>query len=209
MLARKEVHLKSTNGQEFHGIKHLTELVVDELSLLPFSAENIEFHWKSENRNNQWIVVSPGVGMTLDLPERYKIYRGNFPSADAFLQNEAFRDRLPRFDIGIASTPDELDSCIRPVMEHERSLVRPRGAILWKGPAGNNPLLQYLNSGKLVRTSRCGDFRQAVQILEENRDILSLMERHIITHEFPANKLAQAFEMAKSAGSVKVIIKHT
>jgi threonine dehydrogenase-like Zn-dependent dehydrogenase len=207
MLARKEVHLKSTSGQEFHGIRHLTELVVDELSLLPFSTENLEFHWNGENRNNQWVFISPEVALH-DLPEHFKTYRGDFPSADSFLQREDFRDRLPRFDISIASSTQELDGCIRPVSEHERSLIRPRGAILWKGPSGNNPLLDYLNSGKLVRTSRCGDFREAIQILEENSDILSLMERHIISHEFPANKLAQAFEMAKSAESIKVIIKH-
>jgi threonine dehydrogenase-like Zn-dependent dehydrogenase len=207
MLARKEVHLKSTHGQEFHGIRHLTELVVDELSLIPYSIQNLDFHWENENRHNHWVLVSPGVEIH-EMPDRYKIYRGNFPSALSFLQSEAFRDRLPCFDIGIASSTGEIDNCIRPVMEHERSLVRPRGAIVWKGPSGNNPLLHFLNSGKIVRTSRCGDFRHAIRILEENRDILSLMEQHIITHEFPASSLAQAFEMAQSPEAIKVIIKH-
>ena len=38
-LARREVHVKSTTGRETFGLRHLTEFVVDELSLAPLGAQ--------------------------------------------------------------------------------------------------------------------------------------------------------------------------
>ena len=43
-LARREVHLKSTHGQPACGLAHLTELVVDELSIEPFPADQPPAH---------------------------------------------------------------------------------------------------------------------------------------------------------------------
>lgn len=206
-LARREVHLKSTSGQQFHGLGHLTELVVDELSLLPFSPDSLDFHWDNEDRVNEWIYGTPGTG-DIVIPDRYKTYRGDAASAEALLTSEAFRGRLPRFDLALASSLDEIDSCIRPNAGHERSLVRPRGAIMVTGNADNNPLLAFLETGGRVRSSRCGNLRLAVQELRQNSRLASLMEKNIITHEFPASRLPEAYEMAKKGPSIKVIIRH-
>ena len=40
-LTRRIVHLKSTNGQTVLGMRHLTEMVVDEIVLLPYSEVNL------------------------------------------------------------------------------------------------------------------------------------------------------------------------
>ncbi|MGH7149420.1 MAG: hypothetical protein ACREIU_01915, partial [Planctomycetota bacterium] len=39
-LARREVHVKSTTGRETFGLRHLTEFVVDELSLAPLRGQS-------------------------------------------------------------------------------------------------------------------------------------------------------------------------
>ncbi len=59
-MARREVHLKSTHGKPFFGLKHLTELVVDELSILPYSKDALEFKWEHEKRKNETVYCAPG-----------------------------------------------------------------------------------------------------------------------------------------------------
>jgi threonine dehydrogenase-like Zn-dependent dehydrogenase len=206
-LARREVHLKSTSGRRFHGMRHLTGLVVDELSLLPPGPDSLDFHWDNEDRVNEWVYVAPGAG-GFDLPARYRAHRGDAATAMSYVTSDAFRGRLPRFDIAVASSIDEIDSCIRPSSAHERSLVRPRGAIIVAADADNNPLLTFLASGGRVRSSRCGDLRQAVQALRQDSTTAALLEKQIITHEFPASRLPEAYEMAKKGPAIKVIIRH-
>ena len=206
-LARREVHLKSTHGKEFYGVNHLTELVVDELSLLPYSPENMDFHWRGENGKNELIFVTPGA--EIPLPGKYTAFRSDPQSAAEYLRSEQFENRLPRFDLCIAASPGEIDDCIRPDPATEYSLIRPRGAILFQGKAQGNPLISFLSSGGQVRTSRCGDFHMAVELLKTDDAIMPVLERHIITHTFSTAELPQAFETAKSHDAVKVIIRHS
>ena len=188
-------------------MKHLTGLVVDELSLLPSALDSLDFHWDNEDRVNEWVYAAPGAG-GYDLPERYRAHRGDAASAGALLTTGAFRGRLPRFDIAIASSMEEIDACIRPSTGHELSLVRPRGAIVVAQNGDNNPLLRFCASGGRVRTSRCGDLRQAVQTLRQHGATAALLEKNIITDEFPASRLPEAYEMAKKGPAIKVLVRH-
>lgn len=206
-LARREVHLKSTHGQEYRGIRHLTELVVDELALLPYSTANLGFCWEGESRRNEMIFTAPGAEGPA-MKEPYRIRHDDYQSAQRALKGNDFSGRLPRFDIAIASTPAGIDGCIRPSPANEESLVRPRGAILFRGDDQGHPLLRFLNAGKCLRTTRCGDFRKALAALKKNSTLLSLMEEHLITHEFPADRIPEAYDAAKTHAAVKVIIKH-
>lgn len=206
-LAVREVHLKSTSGAEFHGIRHLTEMVVDELSLLPFTPQNLDFHWHGEDRKNEWLYISEGTDIALQ-GRRRKKYKGGIQSARAYLQSVRFKSRLPRFDLGVVSCAEDIDRCIRPDPGREISLIRPRGAILISGEAGDHPLFTFLSSGKQVRSSRCGDLRIAVQTLAGSRETLQVFERHMITHIFPRNELARAFEAARSPDAIKVLVRH-
>jgi threonine dehydrogenase-like Zn-dependent dehydrogenase len=206
-IARREIHLKSTNGQSVYGIRNLTGMVVDEISLLPFHDDSFDFHWEDENRENKWIYISPGI-VIHDLPDRFSTHQGDSSSAEALLHGDEFRGSLPRFDMAIASSADEIDSCIRPATHHEQSLIRPRGGIIFRGEPDNNPLLSFIAAGGRLRTSRCGDLKQAILLLSQNTEVAALLEKHIITHEFPASRLPEAFEMAKKGPSIKVIIRH-
>eukprot|EP00667_Euglena_gracilis_P007802 EG_transcript_7886 len=47
-LARRVLHLKSTNGMPVLGMAQLSNAVVEELALLPFSTETLKFDWPGE-----------------------------------------------------------------------------------------------------------------------------------------------------------------
>ncbi|XDD50553.1 alcohol dehydrogenase catalytic domain-containing protein [Leptospira sp. WS92.C1] len=206
-LSNRELHLKTTNGQEVFGVKKLTELVVDELSLLQFSDENLTFHWEKENRANQTVYVAPSVGK-ISLPSHFKVYYGSIEEAEKILTSPNFKGHVPRFDLGIAGTAEEIDLLIRPNFHHENSLIRPRSAILFKGESKKNSLLEFLNSGKSIRTSRCGDFYLAIQLLQENAKVTEALEKNMITHSYSPENLSQAFKTAHSPKAIKVVITH-
>ncbi|MCB1158368.1 MAG: alcohol dehydrogenase catalytic domain-containing protein [Leptospiraceae bacterium] len=205
-MAKDEVHLKSTNGQEMLGLKHLTELVVDEMSLLPYSESGLNFHWEEESVNER-IYLAPGVQNFLELKAK-KVYSTSISGAESILDETEFADRLPRFDLGIASSLEEIDKLIRPSKKHENSLIRPRGAILFKGEAGTNPLLQFLQSGGRLRTSRCGDFHKALDLLKKNPETVESLSRYMISDKYRADQLNEAFKKARSKEAIKVVLEH-
>ncbi|CAG8460420.1 4106_t:CDS:2, partial [Dentiscutata heterogama] len=63
-LCKKILHLKSTHGREVCGLRRMTDLVVDEFSLLKFEQKSLEFSWPGEilgKRRNPNVFVSPSV----------------------------------------------------------------------------------------------------------------------------------------------------
>ncbi|KXZ32627.1 threonine dehydrogenase [Leptospira santarosai] len=206
-LSNRELHLKTTNGQEVFGVGKLTELVVDELSILKFTDENLDFHWEKETRSNRTVYVAPNAGK-VSLPSRFRVYYGSIEEAEKILLSEDFEGRLPRFDLGIAGTAEEIDLLIRPSRRHENSLVRPRSAILFKGESEGNHLLEFLNTGKSIRSSRCGDFRLAIKLLQENKKVSEALERNMVTHMYSPESLPEAFTTARTPEAIKVVIEH-
>jgi len=205
-LAKNEVHLKSTSGQATCSIHKMTEFVVDELTLLSFTEEHLDFTWDSENRQNLTVYIAPGVR---DVHVGNKVvYRGSFADARKILSGREFHNRLPRFDVAIASSPAEIDAIIRPDSKGQESLVRPRGVILFKGDPTNNPILEFVNNGGRVRSSRCGDLNVALKILKEDKVFADNLAFYVISHVFPIHELGKAFQSARDKRSMKVIVKH-
>jgi threonine dehydrogenase-like Zn-dependent dehydrogenase len=207
VMSRGEVHLKSTSGQEFHGLRNLTALVVDELSLLPFSVSNLSFHWESEDRENRRLYIAPKVPEEI-VAERGQVFRGNFPEALQSLHSMKMKNQLPRFDLGMAFDIEEIDTIIRPDPADENSLVRPRGAILYTGDAPDNALLRFIKKGGILRSSRCGDFRKAVALLREARGLAELLADKLVTDKFDATRIPEAYDKAGMSDSMKVVIHH-
>lgn len=59
-----------------------------------------------------------------------------------------------------------------------------------------------------IRSSRCGDFLKAIEMIESNLELIYKLKEHLITHTFPLNQINEAFTMAKnSEKSIKVVIK--
>jgi threonine dehydrogenase-like Zn-dependent dehydrogenase len=202
-ISKKEIHLKTTNGKEMAGLKKLTELVVDELSILPYSNENLNFDWK--NYPNKKIICSKNFTDTISGVE---LYRLDSIEAEKVLESSEFSNRLPRFDLGIATSLEEIDSLIRPNSVHENSLIRPRGAILFKGDSNQNPLLDFLNQGGRIRSSRCGEFEPAIELLKQNPKIANSLLENLITDFYDSDQMNEAYARAKESNAVKVIVEH-
>ncbi|BDA80503.1 threonine dehydrogenase [Leptospira kobayashii] len=213
-FSKRELHLKTTNGQIMGGLSHLTELVVDELSILPATVENLGFHWPRENRKNETVFLFSSIADKWKklIPSDIKVFEGNASEGEAILLSDAFANRLPRFDLVIAGTSEEVGLAIRPNPKSETSLVRPRSAILadtssesgWQNDSGL--LSGFFREGKVIRTSRCGDFHYALKLLRENPDVASALETNMISHMFPAKDLESAYAKAKDPSSVKVVV---
>ncbi|TGM02213.1 alcohol dehydrogenase catalytic domain-containing protein [Leptospira jelokensis] len=213
-ISKREVHLKTTNGQPMAGIHHLTELVVDELSILPYSLENTNFHWQKEKRSNKNVFVFEGVSEAIqsELKQSFQVYRGDVQAGESILNSESFQGQMPRFDFVVVSKPEEIGLAIRPSSQHENSLVRPRGAILvdttnvvnWSSEF--SLVLDFFKQGKEIHSSRCGDFHMAISLLKDNPEITNSLETNLISHRFPADQLEEAYAKAKEPSSVKVVV---
>ncbi len=191
--ARREVHLKSTNGRPAAGMEHLTELVVDELSILPYAEDAI-----GEEQFTGWIAAAAP-------PPNVEIRAENA----AALQRELTRARpqMPRVDAAVADSRQAVIELIRPSADSELSPVRPRGAIYLKG-RHEGPLLEAVSTrGLRLTSSRCGDFNQAIALIEAEPKLLGLGAR-MITHRFGGDQVPQAFEAARSRDCIKAVVTH-
>ncbi|XDD46310.1 alcohol dehydrogenase catalytic domain-containing protein [Leptospira sp. WS39.C2] len=213
-ISKREVHLKTTNGQTMAGLTHLTELVVDELSILPYSTENSNFHWEKETRSNKNVFVFSGVSETIkrELKQKFQVFEGESNTGEVILSSDTFSNKMPRFDFVVVSKPEEIGLAIRPNPSHENSLVRPRGAILVDTSQTENWKIDYqlvgefFKQGKEIHSSRCGDFHLAISLLKDNPEITKSLEDNLISHRFPSDKLEEAYLKAKDPSSVKVVV---
>lgn len=210
-LARREVHLKSTHGQSSCGLRQLTGLVVDELSLAPFPRDASEFGANSANSANDrerprlaWL---PDATPPAWLLARAEVLRGTPEALAAAVQRP--RHGLPRADLAVAANATEVDAAIRPIAASEAPLVRPRGTILvLPSTHATSPLLDAITTRSLrLSSSRCGDFHSALALLAANPELQRIGER-LVSHRFAATELPAAFAMAGSRASVKVVVDH-
>src|SRR6185295_14806998 len=73
---------------------------------------------------------------------------------------------LAAADVVAASSLSAVDTAIRPTPGIERGLVRPRGLVVMASEA-SGPLERAIRRGLFVTTSRCGDFRGALDLLPD------------------------------------------
>jgi len=231
-LTKKTLHLKSTSGFSVFGITHLTQMVVDEISLLAFSTETVRFSWPGDKgeRPNRNIYVSPTIHVE-QLRKLHGLEEHVLHQCTILEAYEAVKDRkpnhfegspVPQFDLAIVSTMQEVDRVLRPVPSHEISIVRPKGAILLCDileysdslaadlqHEANEVIASAILQGSLeINTSRCGDIRKAVQLWTENPDIPRKLEEVMITHCLPLENINEAFDLAKQSDKcVKVVIQ--
>jgi threonine dehydrogenase-like Zn-dependent dehydrogenase len=83
--------------------------------------------------------------------------------------------------------------------------VRPRGVVVVAPrAAADGPLAHaVVERGLMVTTSRCGDFRDALDLLP---DVAAPLAARLLTAVRPADELAAAFAAAASPSEVKVVV---
>ena len=209
--AKRVVHLKSTHGREVMNMDHLSDMVVDELALLPYSPRALNYSWPIEQkpRANPNVLVMPGIDRD-DLPAGKNYHQMTVEQAAKAMGNMALPGSpVPRFDLAIVSNLEEADKVIRPAKNWSHGLIRPRGAILvMTSEWSENPLDVAMSMGVEIHTSRCGNFRRALQILVENPELATVLEQEMITHRFPLQEIDQAFATAAaSRKSIKVVVE--
>ena len=212
-LARREVHLKSTHGQPACGLTHLTELVVDELAIRRFPAT------QPATDDDFWSYL-PGDGkprvawLAEQAPPQWLEELADVQSGDAAALAEhyaAMADGLPRADVAVVDSCSQVDAAIRPKSDSEQSLVRPRGvvfALANADVAGSRLLEAVVGRGLRLTSSRCGDFRAALDLLSSDNELCRSGER-LVTHHFNANELQKAFEVAGSRACIKAVVSHS
>ncbi len=203
-LARREVHLKSTHGRECLGIRHLTEMVVDEIAILPFSERGLSFMWEGDSRRNDCLFVHEGAAGIAAPPGIQSV--GGSP-LEGLSRAEGFTARLPRFDLAVVSDTAGLDAVLRPDPSREISLVRPRGAVLLSGGDSGNPLDNFIAGGGTVRTSRCGSHRDVMKLLAADPALPGRLAEALIVRAFPARDLSSAFRVAREPGALKIVVE--
>jgi threonine dehydrogenase-like Zn-dependent dehydrogenase len=192
-LATREVHVKSTTGQPTLGLAHLTELVVDEISLAPLRD-------------------APAVGSAVLAPSVPPPVRTMFERAGVRIVAPADVHGLPLggADAAVVTSLAEADAMIRPAAGLERGVVHARGTLL-VAEAGHvhTPLLAaILDRGLTVSTSRCGDLRAALALLGDPRHGLGgRLGDALVGDVLAAERLAEAFDRA-AVGGTQVVVTH-
>jgi threonine dehydrogenase-like Zn-dependent dehydrogenase len=208
-LARREVHLKSTHGQEAAGVRHLTELVVDEIAIdrLADGPPGTTAWERGAQRRPQvaWLAASSPPAW---LAVRAAVHRGD--AATLVQHMVKLAPGLPRYDAAVVDAAEGVATAIRPQPGDERALVRPRGSILLSAAAVASPsplLAAIAGRGLRLSSSRCGDFHAALRLLASDPELVRVGER-LVTHRFGAADLAHAFAVAGSRGCIKAVVEH-
>jgi threonine dehydrogenase-like Zn-dependent dehydrogenase len=204
--ASGEVHVKSTHGRPAGGMSHLTELVVDELCLAPFTPGAVR-----DGALVAWLVDAPPPE---ELRDRVRLVRDTGSAAARHLlerrENQCREDELAPYDVAVVGSSFQADLAIRPSEAHQRSLVRPGGSILVHGMAAGDisPLVRaVVDRGLRISSSRCGDFRPALDLLANDPGLCRQIEQ-LVTHRFGAGDLARAFDVARSRECIKAVVEH-
>ncbi len=216
-LARRTVHLKSTHGREAGGMARLTEMVIDEISLHPFSlAARPPSPLPDSMVDHCHVYVSPTVPEALqrrlrDQLPRCRTYRMDRSDALSFIARHhgAGKLPLPGFDMALVGSLAEADRVIRPRADASCSLLHARGALLVANgaAAGDGALAQAMGRGIEIQTSRCGRIPLALDTLATQPALAGAMAERLVTHRFPVRKLAQAFAAAgRGERAVKVVV---
>lgn len=204
-LARRVLHLKSTHGREAERMTRLTEMVIDEITLLPFSATTAPPAMIMKYGEQAGHVhVSPSVPEPLQRHLQSLLPRCRFYRTDM-----AGWQGVAEFDLALVGGLEEADAVIRPQSAASRSLLRARGILLVAAPAapGGSALAQALARGVEIHTSRCGRIPRALDTLAAQPDLARVMAEDLVTHCYPVKDLARAFAMAEQGrGTIKVLV---
>jgi len=211
-LASREVHLKSTTGLASMGLVHATELVVDEVSLGPFGREQAPPVPSPPGSKNTALICGSRIPAEMVRGIEGAGYHAVRIQREEELRTVSEDVRLgnaPQASLAVVESIESVDRLLRPWPDREQGIILPTGRILVAdvGQARVGLLSPILERGIKIGTSRCGDFRRALPIMQ------ALLEKGIdlgalVTETLPASELPSAFERARSPGNIKVVVAH-
>ncbi|HLV00817.1 MAG TPA: hypothetical protein VKZ59_06100, partial [Acidobacteriota bacterium] len=207
-MTRRELHLKSTHGRPASGLRHLTEFVVDELSLQRWDPSTFKLPESEQPFSVAWLAHSspprdvPAVLQGHDAAELLRV-----------LESGTAPDALPRTRYAVIDSLNDIDSVIRPTSEREVSILEPRGTIFVSSDDAteldNSALLDAIvKRGLKLSSSRCGDFDEALKLLMKDGQ-LQQIGRDFVSEVLSPSQIEEAFRKAASPEFVKIVVSHT
>lgn len=206
-MTRRELHLKSTHGQPAGGLRHLTEFVVDELSLQRWDPSIIKLSESEQTVFAAWL--------TRPAPPRDEsavLQGNNAAELLRLLESRTAFGALPRTRYAVVSTLHDIDSVIRPTSGREASVLEPRGTI-FVSPEDATELEDSVLMEAVVKrdlklsSSRCGDFDEALRLLMKDGQLRQI-GREFISHVLSPSEIEEAFCKAASPQFVKIVVSH-
>jgi threonine dehydrogenase-like Zn-dependent dehydrogenase len=211
-MASREVHLKSTTGMPSLGLEHATEMVVDEVSVGPLGREGGDPIPPPPAPQGIAMIV----GARISDEQARTVERAGYETVRIRNEDDLRKgfDRVRCGDaeqvhLAVVESIESADKILRPWPDREQGIIRPRGTILLadvdQPRAGL--LAPILRRGIKISTSRCGDFRRALPIMQ------TLLQKgidlgEIVTETLSSNELPRAFDRARSPGNIKVVVAH-
>jgi threonine dehydrogenase-like Zn-dependent dehydrogenase len=203
-LARREVHVKSTTGRPTLGLTHLTEMVVDEITLDRLDPTRIS---SAPGATFASVVQLGDVPPALVAALRSRACSVLAADDAAEAARQLRREPRGAADGAVVTSVAGIDAALRPTPGIERGLVRACGTILVAdvGQPRDALLAAVLDKGLRISTTRCGDFHPALDLLGTT-DLGHRLGDIMVTSVLPADHLADAFALAASPQSIKVVV---
>jgi len=193
-LAKRVVHVKSTSGEVTAGLTHLTEMVIDELSLssLPIlEGKKIALDSCLGEKNITKIISEHDKREFTVLTQ---------------IDNQTNCNRV--FDAVVGASVGFINAIVnnRKVCR----LIKPRGTLyLMQDKRRQSLLSMALCHGVKVSTSRCGNFDAAITAFQQDSNLVHEFLQQFISGIYPQSQLPEAFKVAKqNKDAVKILIKH-
>jgi len=218
-MSRHIVHLKSTHGQTVQGLQYLTDMVINEQSIVSINHDNVikEIN-ELPGRKNIYLSSTVAEHIKQDLESSMSdvsCYQGDSQEMLECLSENILGDKqavIMRFDFAFVTRMQEIDHVLRLAQRMPGSILKPTGKIVLLGSeyeAGESLLYSSIVERNIqLQSSRCGDFSKAIEMLEGSPEIISWLQNNFISHVIPLSDIQQAFSIAKdSSKSVKVVVK--
>lgn len=196
-LSKKIVHLKSTNGQSYHDLKILTRLVIDEISIQPLSRESLE---QLNDKN-------------LLMDSRLKNKFPNLAALAAIYDDKSIPRCLNepgQYDALLVADLLDLNELLQPA--DDKPYLKPTGHVYYYpvNEVASSPLALEISQHHVrLLTSRCGDFRSALVMMQQFQTQLKQFLSLFLTHRFSVRQLDDAFELARNDKQmVKGVVEH-
>lgn len=208
-LATKAVHLKSTHGLSVGGFEQITQLVIDEITLIPLTTRLLSTFLKNSALVEQKNVA---VDDSLSAVISDELVLGNVELCDfESASDEELKRKLPpkglkKFDVVVVASLVSLNRIV------SMGLVRPKGEIFWCPKSNDIPTfwVPFFEKQLMLYTSRCGDFPRAIHVMSENMAQFESLMPGYLSSRFMLSDINQAFDSARNDKTqIKSVIQHS
>lgn len=212
-LASRAVHLKSTHGLTAAGLTTASQLVINEMALLPWRGALPQSGRRGGGGSRVWLSSSLA-GSACERACRaatgIDVVQSDVDSVTDFVECDAASSGLPGFDLAVIDRIADVDRLMQGVAHDGMMPLNPCAALVYCGNESQLLAQALSDRGLEIHTSRCGDFAAAIALLADHDDLVSRLRDSFVTDIFPLQQLPAAFRLAADGRrALKVIVDTT